>query len=222
MNCVAFDLDGVLVDSRSAYLTAFCEAVHALGFACERPDVEKLLGRPVVEVVSALLPSDAEKVVRARSLVNKTVLAEGVLETITVSDEAQPCLEGLSSAPDVSVYLVTNSGSEFTDKVLRHFGLRDYFMGVLTADDSPSKEERLLRLRESDTDSARFFYVGDLPYDVAISRKTGFTSVAVYNRMSWVYPDREKILGARPDYLIASLLELPPILGIREIRQLSI
>ena len=213
MNCVAFDLDGVLVDSRGAYLTAFCEAVHALGFACERPDVEKLLGRPVVEVVTALLPTDPKKVARARSLVNKTILAEGVLETISVSADAQPCLKELSSALDIRVCLVTNSGCEFTDAVLHHFGLRDYFDRILTADDNPSKEERLkLILRESRADAARSFYVGDLPYYIACARKVGMTSVAIYNRMSWAYPEREKILEARPDFLIASLLELPPIL----------
>ncbi|MFH1787861.1 MAG: HAD family hydrolase [Candidatus Altiarchaeota archaeon] len=214
MRLVAFDLDGVIINSRETYVKAFCRAVDELGFSCERLDVEKLLGKPVSEVVSSLLPDDAGKIRAARQMVNQLVVSEDVLEKIVVSDSAKPCLAELASVPDINLCLVTNSGIDFTEAVLSHFGLKDYFAAVLTADDDSSKERRLLRLLEDfDSKPSKSFYVGDLVYDVGVARKAGMLSVAVYNPVSWVYPEKERIEAANPDYLIEDLSQLPAIVS---------
>lgn len=214
MQLVAFDLDGVIINSRETYIKAFCRAVEELGFSCGRLDVEQLLGKPVSEVVAALLPDDPGKICAARNMVNKMVVSSDIVENIVVSCSAKPCLEKLSSANDLRLGLVTNSGTDFTEAVLRHFGLRDHFDGVLTADDDSSKVTRLRNLlADSGSTASKSFYVGDLVYDVGVARKAGMVSVAVYNEVSWVYPGKEIIEAANPDYLIEDLMELPAIVS---------
>lgn len=207
-------MDGVIINSRETYIKAFCRAVEELGFSCGRLDVEQLLGKPVSEVVAALLPDDPGKIRAARNRVNKMVVSSDIVENIVVSHSAKPCLEKLSSANDLRLGLVTNSGTDFTEAVLRHFGLMDYFDGVLTADDDSSKVNRLCNLlADSGSTTSKSFYVGDLVYDVGVARKAGMVSVAVYNEVSWVYPEKEIIEAANPDYLIEDLMELPGIVS---------
>ena len=223
MNCVAFDLDGVLVNSKNAYLKALLEVTSSLGHSFTNEEIEPLLGAPSRDVLTALMPDSPKDAAQGTTLLHELVLRDEVIASVTVSDSAPQTLELIKSSGTYAAYLVTNSGPAFAEKVLSRSRLLEFFDGIRSADEGTPKEARLRELRRSVCGKrCRTYYVGDLPRDVAAARKACFTSVIVYNRMSWAYPEREKILEARPDFLIASLLELPPILGIPEIRQLSI
>jgi HAD superfamily hydrolase (TIGR01549 family) len=218
MKCVAFDLDGVLVNSKKAYSKAFLEVTSQLGFSCTREKVEALLGEPAEGVLGSLLPASFRGIEAAAKLVGEIVLRDEVIDEIEAAGSAYHTLEAIKSSGKYGIFLVTNSEREFTEKVLKRHSLFGFFDGVLTPESAKTKEERLKGiLREKPS-----YYVGDLPKDVSVARNAGFSSVAVYSRMSWVYPDKERIVNAKPDFLISDLKELLPVLRLRLIRQSSI
>lgn len=223
MPLFAFDLDGVIIDSKKAYVKALSKVCGELGFDCGGVGLDSLLGKPTSEVISILLPDDPKVISEARLKVNQLVMSKEYLDLISLTPDAVDCLDQLSGTSGLRVALVTNSSRAFTDFILDHFDLASFFDRVLTSDEMPSKEDRLNQLMvEFDSQPCESFYVGDLPRDVEVARNTGALSIAVYTSLSWVYPEKKLIQDASPDYLIESLSELPDLVSNPLIRQSSI
>ena len=120
----------------------------------------------------------------------------------------------LLKAKGVVLSLVTNSGKAPTEYKLDSLGLSGLFEFVVTRDDvvsmKPSPEGIVLAISRLPAGVEEVYYVGDSPYDIAAAKSA---SVKVVSVPTGNYTaDRLRAEGA--DFLIASLTELPGILGV--------
>ena len=216
MNLVAFDLDGVLINSKGAYVSGFCEAIEKLTGKCSRDEIAYPLGKPVIEVLRELLPDSHSRIAEGSVIVRDFVSRDDVIDAIPVCGSATDALNAIKSSGEYFISLVTNSDRVFTEKILKRHQLLDFFNAVLTAEEKPvAKEERIKSLLNlSNTRAESSFYVGDLPADVYAAKKVDLRTVISYNEFSWVYPNRDVVLKSNPDFLISDLRELSRILKL--------
>ena len=152
---VVFDLDGTLVDTRSAVAQA-----HNASFTAFDP-VDHLLGR---------VPRGADLAVYHRRLGE---LAEG----LRTYEGVPELLDQLA----VPLGIVTGASRESCEIVLGATGLRGLFDVVVTADDvvkpKPDSEGLRLACERLELEPTSVAYVGDLTGDVAAARACGAVSV---------------------------------------------
>jgi HAD superfamily hydrolase (TIGR01509 family) len=152
---VVFDLDGTLVDTRSAVASAHNASFGAFGL------VDQLLGR---------VPPGAERDAyhrRLAELASKLAPYPGILEL-------------LEHVP-VPVAIVTGASREAAEIVLGATGLRGLFDVIVSDDDvrrpKPDPEGLRLACARLGVEPDRAAYVGDLPGDVAAARACGALAV---------------------------------------------
>ncbi|MFH1834942.1 MAG: HAD family hydrolase [Methanobacteriota archaeon] len=215
MNFVAFDLDGVLINSKQAYITAFSKAIKMLGGKSKVSDLAEPLGRPVREVLENILPDSELDVEAYEKLVKHLFSSQEVIDSIPVNPKALRTLEDIKSLGSFRLNLVTNSDKNFTEKILEKHFFSDFFDEVLTADERPIPKENRLRkiIEDCNAFPRKSFYVGDIPADVYAAREVGLKSIAVYNSFSWVFPEKWKIIEAKPDFLIEDLSEIISVIS---------
>lgn len=114
----------------------------------------------------------------------------------------------------VRIAVLTNSGRKAATRSLQRAGLLECFELVLTRDDTDTMKPRpegltkavsVLAVPKGDA-----YYVGDSPYDIAAAKKAGLkvVSVATGNYSA------ERLRSEGADYVIASMAELPGVLGV--------
>ncbi|GEM_PF-1426223 len=214
MNFVAFDLDGVLINSKQAYITAFSKAIKMLGGKTDVTELAEPLGRPVREVLENIIPDSEVDVNGYEDLVKELASRDDVIASIPVNPKALETLEAIKALESFKLVLVTNSDANFTLKVLKKNSFFDFFDEVLTADKRPiPKDERLRKIiKRYNSIPYESFFIGDLPADIYAAREVGLKSIAVYNSLSWVYPEKWKIIDAKPDFLVEDLCEIRSVI----------
>ena len=214
---ILIDLDGTLVDSVPDL--AFC--VDRMMERLQRPPwgearVRDWVGNGVERLVRRALtgeldgePEDAEYArahpifleLYAANTAGRSHLYPGVREG----------LDYLRSA-DYPLACVTNKAAQFTEPLLQHLGVWDFFRLVVSGDTLAEKKPHPAPLLHA----ARHFgvrpqdalMVGDSISDVKAARAAGFAIVCV----SYGYNHGRDIREAKPDAVINSLTELRPLL----------
>lgn len=107
---------------------------------------------------------------------------------------------------------VTNKAAQFTEPLLRHLGVRDFFGLVVSGDTLAEKKPHPAPLLHSaqhfGVPPADALMVGDSISDVKAARAAGFAIVCV----SYGYNHGRDIREAAPDAVIDNLTELRPLL----------
>jgi phosphoglycolate phosphatase-like HAD superfamily hydrolase len=96
---------------------------------------------------------------------------------------------------------------------LREFSLTKLFAARVCSGDTllkkPHPEPLRLALRRMQLDPRSCIYVGDAPQDVEMARRAGVRAVGVLGP----FPTEKRLRAERPEFLIASLEELPDVLN---------
>lgn len=204
VRAVLFDLDGTLVDSYEAIAEALNAALGEMGMPPKSlEEVRGLVGGGVHAVMRRAAGEDheAEGVRRFRVhyekiFLDKTRLLPGAGESIEALHE-RGYLLGVG----------TNKPSDFSRRLVHHFGWGDRIPAVVGPDDverpKPAPDILLslceaLRLRPAEA-----IYVGDMPLDAVTARSAGMPA--------WLVPtgsaSLEEIRRAEPERILASLWE---------------
>jgi len=105
--------------------------------------------------------------------------------------------------------LVTNTSSTAANYVLGRLGLERFFDAVVTRSEVPrlKPDPAMVQLAEERLGVEAGWLVGDSSFDAGAAKEAGLSSIIIQRN------------GVRPsyshDHFIKSLLELPPILGLR-------
>lgn len=165
---IIFDLDGTLIDSSEAILSAFREALNQHDISPQLPMTAALIGPPLKDLLPELTGiSDKEKLDEVAAAF-KAIYDN---ETYRCSDVFEGVDEVLSelSARRASLFIATNKREVPTLKIVEHLGWQDYFTGVYSLDSIPelaTKQELLEailhkhQLAENET-----LYIGDTESD---------------------------------------------------------
>lgn len=215
---VLVDLDGTLVDSVPDL--AFC--VDAMMERLGRPPrgeaaVRNWVGNGVERLVRRALTGQLDGEPPAADYERAYPLFLDLYRANTSSRSAlyPGVREGLDFLAGAGYPLgcVTNKHAQFTEPLLRHFGIRDYFALVVSGDSLPEKKPHPLPLLHAASyfgvEPTEALMIGDSISDVRAARAAGFTIVC----LSYGYNHGRDIREAKPDAVIDSLAEIKNLLA---------
>lgn len=208
MNCLLFDLDGTLLDSRDAVVDAVYHiAEKYVPGMFAREDLLKRFGESLDDFLEVM----------EQSLEDKTTTKEHILETyfayihahhdekVRLFPEVEKGLKALKSV-GYSLGIVTNKQREFTVRGLKIAGIFHLFDSIVTLDDveegKPSPEMLIKAMWEIGASADASLMVGDSKYDLlaANAAKVPFAALEWYGPEDWHDP--------APQYRFADFQEL--------------
>jgi len=199
---IAFDYDGVIVDSFEHNLETVNEALqeighHTLSTADDLRNLQKMtfaqlgldLGVPAEMVPDWELHT-------AKKLLNTTHKVE-LFDTIAAA------ISALSENYVIAV--MSNTLSSVIETVLQREGLRDKFAVIYGGEHPGNKADKLKKLAaENNIAPAQVCMIGDALSDVRAAHEAGTRSIAV----TWGFQNRELLETVEPDLLVDSPEEL--------------
>jgi phosphoglycolate phosphatase len=209
---VIFDLDGVLVDSRAAFLACVNYAFETLGLPA-RP-AEGLLpyiGPPFAFGFSELLgvPPDAPLVTQCIDAYRERYAWSSLTET-TVEPGIPEALEALK--PHHRLAVATSKPKALAEPLLEAMRLREHFEVVAGPDLDARGEGKTQTLAAAlhALGPTRAAMVGDRSFDVLAAKAHGIPAIGV----TWGIGSIEELTAAGADRLIAHPSELVPHVAV--------
>lgn len=195
---IIFDFDGVLADSLQLMLRYSSQVCLELGYPCQPTpaDLDVLdtmsfdsLGRQL-NLPEAIIPDYKRRVFKR--------FASGD-ELPTIIDGMADVISALASS--CTLGLVTGNTSGLVRIFLERYNLLGQFGLILCVDDPGTRVEKLQRIvKELGGLNSEVFLVGDAVSDIYAAREVKAKSIAV----SWGHQSREKLMTAKPDFLVDS------------------
>jgi phosphoglycolate phosphatase len=211
---IIFDLDGTLVDTSEDLAASLNFAVTPLG-------IEALSVAETVALVGEGLSRLIEKILEPLGLMEYCAITmKKFLEhySVHLTDKSKPypgvakSLESLKKS-GVAMAVLSNKREDLSRRLLDALGLAGYFALIAGSDTVPEKkpspEAVRFVLRKFGCEPADALMVGDSSYDIEAARNAGVKVAAA----AWGFRARETLSGA--DYLIESMEDLFPVLGLR-------
>lgn len=212
LDCLLFDLDGVIADSRYAIARSINHAlsVHDLP---EQPEPALLhyIGPPLLHAFRDLLgrldadPALAHACVAAYRERYETAC---LVETLPYPG-VDRAVETLAARMPLAV--ATSKPTHFAEPILAELGLRESFRGVfgptLEAKDE-TKPATVARALAALGGPGRAAIVGDRRHDVEAARENGIGSIGV----TWGFGSRDELTLAGADQVVDSPAELMALL----------
>lgn len=203
---VAYDYDGVLVDSLDANIDMMNQILVSMGKKAlvTRAMFQKLkvisfeaIGE-IVQLSSSEMSTFLAIIANNNlAIQHKTFLFNGVVEHLQkVSAKAQ-------------VYIVSNNDSDLVHQVMDKAGLTSYITGVHGPEEGLSKSERLEKIIRNTGDKDLYF-IGDGVSDITEGNNAGCMTVAV----SWGFQSLKVLEPYNPIFCVSSFSELEKVLTL--------
>lgn len=199
---VAYDYDGVIVDSLDPNIDMMNEVLSEMGL---EPAIDR-------EMFQSL------KVISFEAMAGPLGLSDEELQTFMAKIHERnddlyhktPLFDGMKShlervAASAKVYLVSNNTTSLVENLFEKEGLHKSFSGLLGPETGMSKAERLESLKR---DGEHIVFVGDGVSDITEGNKADVITVAV----SWGFQSLELLKEHNPRYTVESLHELEQLL----------
>ncbi len=169
-----FDLDGTLVDSVEAHVSAWIEALNLLGVNVNIGDVKILMGLPAVEIAKRLLP---ERATELATLKNEIFL-EKYINFVTLYKDAE--VVKYLSRP---IAIVTSSSGNVARAIVEKFDISRYIDLVLGGDEvergKPAPDPLYVVAKHLNTSTRDMVVVGDSDYDMEMAEAAGAYGVCI-------------------------------------------
>ena len=199
-----FDLDGTISDPAEGIHRSLDYALRASGHATvRRCDVSRFIGPPLDQTFRALVGDATPDHIAALVARYRERYADVGFSENVVYPGIPEALRELASA-GVALGVCTSKRADFAERILRHFGLREYFSFVSGGDIGVGKEAQLASLLREGHIGISSAMIGDRAIDVLAAKAHALASVAVL----WGHGSREELAAARPDAMLAAPHEL--------------
>jgi len=214
---VVFDVDGTLIDSQHAIVSAMrgAYAAHALE-PPQREDILSVVGLSVAEAVAELSRATPGHPLEAIGGAFKTMfresLAQGAGEA-PLYPGAAAVIDRLSARGDLALALATGNSRRGVERFLDRFGYEGRFASTQCADDAPSKPHPAMIFQacvEAGMAPENAVMVGDTSFDMAMARAAGARAIGV----SWGYHPADRLVAAGAERVLASFDDLDAALGL--------
>jgi len=207
-----FDLDNTIIDSVETIWRCADHVLRNKGFSgIDRKTAEKAMGLTIFDMFAIAEPHLSQEQMGELFQEYKKCYMDFVKYS-KVLPHAQDVLE-YARWKGLQLALVTMKSRENAIKVLRSFGLSEFFSAFIGFEDTkehkPSPEPILKAAAAVGVDAKETVVIGDTDMDIRAGKSAGAATVAV---MTGVTPI-EKIQEAKPDYTIKDLVELKKILS---------
>ena len=206
-----FDLDGTLTDPKEGITTCVQYALHSLGI--EEPDLDRLesfIGPPLKDSFMEFYGMDEEQAQAAVKKYRERFNDKGLYEN-EIYPGIAPMLQMLSEK-GFRLAVASSKPTVFVEKILEHFGIRQYFKVVVGSEldgSRTSKDQVVMEALRQLFGAKPILYhevymIGDRRFDVEGARAMKVESVGV----TYGYGGMEELREAHADYIVESVEEL--------------
>jgi phosphoglycolate phosphatase-like HAD superfamily hydrolase len=217
LKLIIFDEDGVLINPKDSYLSAYQKMLEHHGVQVSESEIEPYLvmGLPNEKLVAKMFRDfkiHADTAPWAH-FVNTEVTSISSIGKIEVCERSSDRLVLIKKIAPLA--LITNSDRKFVETAMKAFDFGNLFQKVITGSDNfETKDKAILSLmRQYSIKPEEAVYVGDTVKDVEYARRAKVKSIIVYNKCSWFWNREKEIREAKPDYIVKNWDELTTLLG---------
>ena len=206
IDLLIFDLDGTLTDSIPPAIAAIQKMMRELGYPEKTAAaIHQYVGYGELPLITGSIGTEEPaKVAAAMNLYEKYYQTEG-LARVPLYPHVKEILEHFKAKTKV---IISNKKSAFIDILLKNHKLAFYFSEVLGGDNSPCLKPDpcaiLEILKKYNVSKERALLVGDMTVDIESGQNAGIHTCGV----TYGFDGKEKLLTAKPDFLIGDLAEL--------------
>lgn len=208
-DCVCFDLDGTICDSKPGILNGLRYAFEKLGEPEQTDEYFlKFIGLSLDKSLAKFTDFSEDKIVETITVFREYYGEQGIFD-----GELYPGITDTIKAIhnlNCKIYLVTAKPQHFAEEILDHFDLLDYFdgiFGLIPDEDYPGKTIHLNEIKSlSKCDS--LIMIGDRHMDIDAANETGSTSIGV----TYGYGSEEELKNANSTHLVSNCKEIEKII----------
>jgi HAD superfamily hydrolase (TIGR01509 family) len=178
---VLFDIDGTLVDSSYLHVSAWLQALRAVGHPVDAWRIHRGQGMGSSELLAALLDEAAEQV-GDQAKQHHSELYQQSAELLRVFDGARDLVSAVAQR-GVKVVLATSAGPDELDRLRAVLDIEDEVAEITAAEDvdaaKPEPDLIHAALELAGVSAERAIYVGDTVWDVKACGAAGVACVGV-------------------------------------------
>lgn len=200
-----FDLDGTISDPKEGIVKSLNYALSAYGFASQDETVlSTYIGPPLDIAFREITKSDnsdliSSLVAKYRERYSDVGFSENILY-----DGMPEILKRLSSVSSIRLGVCTSKRTDFAERILELFGLRNLFDFVNGGDVGIEKWQQLRSLIEQGSISQKSLMIGDRSVDLTAAHKNGLHSAGVL----WGYGSLNELEEHEPMHIFSNPREL--------------
>ncbi|MCM3162183.1 pyrophosphatase PpaX [Metabacillus litoralis] len=210
INTLLFDLDGTLINTNELIIESFLHTLHSYyPDQFKREDVLPFIGPTLYDTFNSINPEKVEEMVKVYRKFNHEQHDVLVKEYETVFETVKTLKE-----KGFKLGIVTTKIRATVNMGLTLTKLDQFFDVVVTLDDvenaKPHPEPVLKALEQLGSKPEETIMVGDNHHDVEAGKNAGTKTAGV----AWSIKGRDYISSHNPDYLLETMSDLLPIVGV--------
>lgn len=211
---ILFDLDGTLTDSGEGITKSVQYALSKFGI--DEPDLNnlrKFIGPPLIDSFMKYYYFSQEEAIKARNIFNERYKPIGWME-----NHPYPGIEEVLKALQAEgkmLGIATSKPADVADKVLSHFGLRDYFPVFCAAPLNGLNGEKAGRIKAAmeeakslGCEAKKPIMVGDTRFDVEGAHQCNIPCIGV----TWGFAVEGEFAACDTEYVVDTMEELLDVL----------
>lgn len=197
---IFFDLDGTLTDSAEGITNSVHYALEKFGIEAERSELFRFIGPPLKDSFMKYYGIPKDDCDLAVSYYREYYSTSGIFEN-RVYDGIEHLLADLKNCGK-KIVLATSKPLEFSEKILKHFGLYNYFdfISAATMDGQICRKDQVIKHALDSleiTDTSEVLMVGDREFDIIGAKQYEIKSVGVL----YGFGSLEELHSAGADYI---------------------
>ncbi|UGB30314.1 pyrophosphatase PpaX [Metabacillus sp. B2-18] len=210
INTLLFDLDGTLINTNELIIESFLHTLHSYyPNQYKREDVLPFIGPTLYDTFNSINAEKVEEMVKVYRKFNHEQHDVLVKEYETVFETVKTLKE-----KGFKLGIVTTKIRATVNMGLTLTKLDQFFDVVVTLDDvenaKPHPEPVLKALEQLGSKPEEAIMVGDNHHDVEAGKNAGTKTAGV----AWSIKGRDYISSHNPDYLLETMSDLLPIVGV--------
>lgn len=214
-----FDLDGTISDPLEGIWLSINYALQSHGYLpLPMSEVARYVGPPLDESFASIVGTIDQKLINDLIYKYRENYREVGFLKNRIYDGMKDIITELSLR-QIPMAICTSKISEFAEKILRHFGIREQFAFISSGEIGLKKSQQIASLLSGSQIDNETIMIGDRSVDITAAHQNGIRAAAV----SWDHGSREELEAENPEYYLKSPSELLDLEGaLRLCRETSV
>lgn len=201
-----YDLDGTLVDTREDIVRSVLYMQEEMNVPpMSHEEIQAHVGRGLYPLMSGTLRTNDKKLLEKGGKIYRNYYSRHMLDHSVLYPEARNFLEKYK---DRKQAVVTNKPNPFSEEILIHLGVADYFVKIVAGDDEhpkkPDPSAVLSLLEKERIPKENALFIGDSLIDLETARNSGI-DIAI---ISHGFGREDELKSAAPNLLVKDFTHL--------------